>query len=544
MVAVVFACVVRWWVRTSDAWRRATLKLRKARRERDEAEASCRDLIVDELMRAEAGEPRLTSADVEMAGSAAAARSAVRVRAVRSGSTNSAAARAVRYVREFVLANPAIAARSGRPDHNAYDTVIEAFVWAEEAGVAGKPCPWVRARRRQDPSAARSAGAARALLERLGWSRGAMWVRSRGMERAWTVRDDSGSRLTPPIFAWELVEGFRLRAPRTPWELAGAAMAVLGATHAKRGGGVKLLKVGEVSRAGDSAVVVRARVKVKARASAAGQGASGARAATVVLRHWLIRKHVLPWLQWHERHASPGSALLFPSITAKRSPAPTPLGFEAEGKQWVEPLRQWSARQVHEWLNQFVPNLGPRAFHGFRAGNNRELRRSKEVHDVTRRALHERSLKPAIGSEAHYDETFAEDFAAATERLGQLRIERDDASGLLTVTATSASAGELDDWVPVKNPIALQAPTDGGHDSDSSSSEGSDDSGSGGNAVGDGGKETRAYNCGRCGVAVGARDYGFMCEVQTCTWGTCTTCHPGGARASLYCPEHDQHSER
>lgn len=498
---------------------------------------SCRDAVASELARAEAGEPMMTTDDLATHGSAEAASTTIRVRATRSSATNAAARRAVRQVREFLLANPTLAKHEGRPSHDAYDIVVEAFVFTEAAAAAGQPCPWRRARRPQDPSAARNAGSARALLQRLGWSRGAAWVRSKAMEDAWAVRDDGDSHVTSPIFTWELVEGLRLRPPRSPWELAGAAMAVLGTTHAKRGGGVKALKVGEVTQAAEDAVTVRARVRVKARAAATGKARGGG--SSVVLRHWLIKRHVIPWLQWHRRHGSPDSALLFPSITARRSPAPTALGFEAEAKQWVEPLRQWSTRQVHDWLSLFIPGLNGRGFHGFRAGNNRELRRWKgEVHDVTRRALHERSLKPAIGSEAHYDETFAEDFAEATERLGRLRIERDDDSGLLTVTATSESAGEIaSDWVSVARPIVLQPAGDDVSSSDTSSS--SQDADEGEEAVvGDGGAESREYRCGRCNTAVGPRDYGFMCEVEDCTWGTCTACHPGGLREPLYCPKH------
>lgn len=484
--------------------------------------------------------PRITPADGVAAGSTAAAAATVRVRATRAKSTSAAARRAVRQVREFAEANPPLAGGGGDPTHDTYDIVVEAFVFAEAAGKAGQPCPWTRARRPQDASAARAAGSARSLLEQLGWSRGGEWRRSRAMAVAWGVRDETDARQTEPIFTWELVNGLRLRRPVTPWEMAGAAMAVVGALHGKRGGGARKLKVGEVIGLDAESVRVAARTRGKLRARATGKAQANPKG--FVLRHWLVRHHLMPWLEWHQRHQTPGSGLLFPSITGKRSPKPTPLGFCAEGHQWVEPLRTWSDRQVRTWLQQFIPALGQRGFHGLRAGNNRELRRSRDVHDVTRRALHERSLKPLLGSEAHYDEPFAEDFAEATQCLGRLRIERDPATGLLSVTATSASAGERNDWVVVPRPVALTPAAAEGESSsdDSSSAGGSDSSGEAParDVVGEGDRATRKFDCGRCGARVGDKDYGFVCDVHGCNWGTCTTCHPGGTAAPLLCPGH------
>jgi len=312
-------------------------------------------------------------------------------------------------------------------------------------------------------------------------------------------------------------------------------MATTGALHAKRGGGVKAMKLDNMTIVAHNAVEVSVKRKDKGRTRASG--ATSGRDPPVVLRHWLITQHVIPWLQWHQEHRSPRSALLFPSITSRKSPKPSSLGFAAEGGQWVEPMRQWSPRAVEAWLSNFIPSLGGRRFHGLRAGNNRELRRWQDVHAITRRSLHGRSLKQVIGSEAHYDEPFAEDFATATERLGQLRIER-SRTGLLTVTATSASAGERDDWVPERNPITV--PELEADDDDSSTSSGDSESHNESDAacVGDGGRDTRTYKCGRCAAVVRPRDYGFMCDTAGCSWGTCTDCHPGGAAAPLYCPRH------
>ena len=518
----------------SAAWAILMQRLARAFQPADHHNPNTRSVLLDELAAAEAGRPRLTRVDTTATGSEEKAIATAHARTTRAASTTAAAARAVRDVREFVERNADLAGGRGEPTHDTYDIVIEAFIFVEAAAGAGGACPWRRARGPLQASAAKGAGTARALLERLGWSRGNAWTRSRAMEASWGVRDpDEGGGHTPPIFCWELVEGLRLRTPRSPWEMAGAAMATIGALHGKRGGGARRLKVGEATPAGEDAVAIATRVRVKKRALASKRGATKPRA--FVLRHWLIGAHVLPWLAWHRRQQSPPSALLFPSITERRSPRPTELGFQASG-QWVEPMREWSPRQVKTWLQQFVPNLGARAFHGFRAGNNRELRRWKEIHGITRRALHERSLKPLVGSEAHYDEPFAEDYAEATAVLGRMRIERNE-QGLLTVTATSASAGQYNDWTGVARPIVL--PQDApGTCSDGSSSDDDTESSDAENVVGEGGRESRRYNCGRCGVAVTGADYGFLCDTEGCHWGTCTSCHPGGLRATLRCPEH------
>ena len=534
---VCWGAVVGWWglvvAVAAQAWSWASSRWQRPGQ-------PVRDILLHELKLAEAGSPRVAPEDIFAAGSAAAAGAAVRTRATRAASTEASGRRAVRQVREFLERNPSLLARPGAASHDSYDMLVEAFVYAEEAGAEGQACPWIRARRPHDPSAARGAGAARGLLERLGWGRGSAWTRSRTMGKAWNVRDDADVVHTDPIFAWELVEGLRLRPPRTPWEMAGAALSVVGSLHGKRGGGAKKLKVGEVVVVAPDAVSVTANVRVKERVGASARRKR--RGKTFVLRHWLVRKHLLPWIEWHKRKASPASALLFPSITNRRSPQATALGFAAEG-QWVEPMRECSPRQVATWLEQFIPNLRGRGFHGWRAGNNMELRRQKEVHDVTRRALHERTLKPLLGSEAHYDEAFAEDFAEATEALGRLRIERGP-SGLLTVTATSQSAGEAQDWVGVARPITFAASAADMESSDDEGSSSDEDGGSTPEVVGDAGRSSRRYNCGRCGDAVGDRDYGFMCDAAGCAWGVCTSCHPGGARAQLLCPEHNGHGRR
>ena len=461
----------------------------------------------------------------------------IRVRATRAPRTVDGARRAVRMIREFVEANPSILKQSrGPPSHTTYDVVIEAFVFAEEAGSAAEACPWRRARRPQDVSAARQAGPARAALERLGWSRGATWSRAKAMAKTWGVNDPEDVRHYLPIFAWELVEGLRLSGPpRSPWEMCGVAMAVLSILGARRGGGAATIKVGEIAMTAEDAAEVAPRSRPKEHQARATKRPRR-QARPVMLQHWLVREYVAPWLQWHKRRKSPASALLFPCIYTAKPRAASGLGFSSEG-QWVEPLREWSPRQRAQLLRQYIPAIGERSFHGFRSGNQCELRRWKEVSAVTRRALHGRSLKHLIGSEAAYDEVFAEDYAQAVQRLGQMRIERTK-TGLLSVVATSASAGERPaDWTPVPGgPITF---TDREQQPAGAAGGGSEDSSeSGSEVVGEGGDDTRIINCGRCRRRLGARDYGYLCDTQGCAWGVCTTCHPGGARAELRCPEH------
>lgn len=526
-LAVLSACcsaVVRWFGNLVP----------EARRE------PTRDLVVEELRKAEVGIARVAEEEAEVVGREAMAHT-MRVRGTRAPRTQHAAGRALRMIREFVEANPGLMASArGTPSHVTYDTIVEAFVFAEEAGAAGDTCPWRRARRPQDASAARTAGAARAALERTGWSRGSTWSRARAMAKAWGVNDPEDVQHHRPIFVWELVEGLRLApAPKAPWELCGVAMAVVSALGARRGGGAAAVKVGEVAITGPDVVEVAPRARPKQHRERASRRPRR-QARPVVLRHWLIAAHVVPWIRWHQRKKSPPSALLFPRISRDRPRNASSLGFSAE-RQWVEPVQEWTPRQRKAILTQYVHNLGDRTFHGFRSGNQCELRRWPQVSAVTRRVLHERSVRHLIGSEAAYDEVFAEDFAEAVERLGQLRIERTPA-GLLSVVASSESAGRLPgDWKTIPGgPLTLpadeaqRAEAAAVADGTSSSGASSDDDA----VVGDGDRATRVFNCGRCGQRLAARDYGYLCDIRGCKWGTCTTCHPGGAKTELRCPKH------
>ena len=423
--------------------------------------------------------------------------------------------------------NTRLLAGSGSLSGDAFDTAIEAFVLAEASGQA-VPSPWTRARRPQDPSAARLAGALRSALERLGYVHGCTWSRSKGMARSLGVNDPEDVKHHPPVFTWEVAEGLRLAPPPAlPWELAGAALTVLGSISAKRKGACLNLLVGEVAEAGEDTVTVGARARPKHH-HARATGRPRRQPKPVALKHWLIGAYVTPWVRWHARHGSPPSALLFPAITQAPTRSASANGFKAEGGQWVEPSTKWSDRAVATALQKYVFRLGSRSFQGLRAGNNRELRRNTDISAIPRRSLHDRSLKPIIGSEEAYDAPFAEDFTSATEALGRMRIES-GVDGLLTVVATSASAGrDPSDWVIL--PTAARTPIPEEESSgpeDSSEGEEQEDQVAG-----------QAFDCGRCGAKVASTDYGWLCDVEACDWGACTSCHTGGARAPLRCPRH------
>jgi len=486
-----------------------------------------RDTIADRLRRAEQGVPLVSQADEASAGSAGAVRATMLARATRAPRTNAAAVRAIRELRNFLNVNPSLLSVPGAVAHRHWDILLEAFTFAEAAR-GTRACPWRRARRPQDPSVARLASTGRAYLERTGHAEPGPWARSKATATAFGVRDADDVRHHPPIFTWELVEGLRLRpAPSSPWEMAAAALLVIASLNARSKESATGLLLGEVEAAGAGEVIVSAapRAKVtRVRATRRPRLAS----RPVALRHWLVRKHLTPWILWHRRHGSPASALLFPAIYASKPRNHTSQGFLANG-QWIEPMRRWPDRAIGAAMEQYVHRLQGRTFHGFRAGNNRELRRRAEVSVVTRRRLHERTLRPVVGSEEAYDEPFAEDYASATEALGRLRIER-SRDGLLTVTATSASAGEdPKDWVAAA--VAAVAAPD---ETESSSDSDADDSGDEGVAA-----AGAQFDCQRCGRLVTRADYGWLCDEDGCDWGVCTRCHPGGARAPLRCPEHE-----
>ncbi len=332
---------------------------------------------------------------------------------------------------------------------------------------------------RQPPLAPirRQAGTIRAALERQGVAQvGAKWGRSKGCGEAVAPRADECSRgaTTPPIFVWELVEGLRLRPPKTVDEACGAAMLVMAAVGSKRPGAVKGLKVAGVMRKASDTVSLLSRARRKTERESAAKRRAVAK--PIRIKHWLVREYVLPWLEWHRRRQTPGSALLFPSVSsidAKGRFTRSDLGFKA-GRFWVEPMAPWSGRSVKALLDRFVYRCGGRTLQGFRVGNNIELRRRRaavkapdgEVEDVVRWRLHQRSLRAHMGSEASYTDVFGEDMENATVGLGRRRIER-DRDGEMSTTAFSVSAGEHDDWVPLTRPEKVGASAHVGGDSES-----------------------------------------------------------------------------
>ena len=508
-----------------------------------------RDVIADEIKLMERGIPRIVGEELAALGEDAAAMTA-RARATRAPRTSASAQGLAASLRRFVEANPRIL--SSRPptatsqplagEH--WDMLVEAWLLTR---CEPQSSPWrPEARATATASAAgggrdpKAGGTVRSLIDRLGYSRGTAWPRAKAMAKSLGVGDTEGVVHAEPVFAWEVAECLLRRPPTTLWESAAAAMVVLGTIAARRVSGACGLLVEQVTVTGPSAVTVAPRHRPKQMRERVGRRRTAAR--PVRIEHWMVQRYVIPWINWHARRKSAGNGYLFPSITQKARSRPSTLGFAAGNGMWVEPLRRWSSRAVRAAMERCVGDLGTRSYQGLRAGNNIELRRAKGVSMITRRSLHERSLKPVMGSEEAYVEIFAEDYCDATRELGKLRIER--RRDLLTVTATSESAGrDPADWTPTATGDA-QIVNVGGNDDDMSDAAVSggetddDDDDDGKDVVGDGGRETRILPCGRCGRVMGARDYGFLCDAPRCKWAACTDCHQGGTSQPLWCPRH------
>ena len=521
-----------------------------------------REGILQELAAMSEGRFMVSQREAELWGSAGAAAAAAQVRATRGDSTTAAARRCARQARAFLEANAGLLDVAGEPTADAYDILVDAWIVArcEPELSPWRTCPAMG--RGADP---RVAGTLRSGLERTGYARGATWERSRATARALGVNDPADAQHAIPIFVWELAEGILAAGIQTVWDQCAAALLTLTALGARRKGAATNLLVGQVRLVGECAVEVSPRQRPKQQRVRAG-GRPRRQRRPVIIYHWMIRDYVAPWIRGQTKRRSAASARLFPSIT-REAPrgAAAELGVRAGG-MWLHPGRSWSARQLQYACAKFVRECNGRSVQGFRSGNNIELRRRRDVvSDVTRRTLHERSVKELIQSEIAYDEVFAEDFAEATRLLGSLRIER-SVEGLLTVTATNATSGEDQrQWEPLAHPLAIRSDPksavagggdgpspDGGSVASGSgqttSSSSDDDSGdddssaaessTGDLVVGDGGPETRYLTCQRCSAAMGAEDYGFVCDEEGCTWGVCPSCHPGGARAPLRCPRH------
>ena len=489
--------------------------------------------MVQELEKALEGVPRVDAVELGLVGGRRHAAAAASARATRAPATEATARTGIRQLIRFIEANPRLLSTRAAVTGDAYDIAVEAWLFTRCGGDAS---PWCA--EGAGSGQARIGGTTRAILDRLNYSRGTTWSRAIAMAKALGAGDREDTVHHPPVFVWEIVEGLRARPPASLWDSAAAALVVLGALAARRKGGATKLLVEQVNQTGADTVSVAPRHRPKQRRQRVQ--ASRTEARTVAVGHWLVAEFVVPWLQWHAKRTGPGNGYLFPSIVAgARARVRTAVGYGVGSAWWVEPLRPWSPDAVKAAVNRYLLVQDGRTFQGLRVGNNIELLRSPAVvSTATRRTLHERSLRPLIGSETAYVESFAEDFECATRLLGQLRIARRP-DGLLSVLATSPSAGrDPSDWVvadparsePFRTPTGV---ADGsGDDSESG------DSAASGDVVGDGGRDTRVSTCGRCARRLGSRDYGFLCDHPACPWACCVDCHPGGANAPLLCPPH------
>ena len=444
------------------------------------------------------------------------------LRSHRAPRTNEAVAATCRSIRALLAANVGRATQAAASG-DAWDRVLEAWVVAR---VDPERSPWkVPAGWRSggyDAAATEKAAASwRAAMVRLRYAKEDSWPRSRSMGRGLGGVDAEGNHGKPPLFAWEVLRGLRLRPPASTWDRGAAALLTVGMLSASRRGNARRIILGNVTKLSDDSVSLRFTERPKP-ARDRQLVADGKHDRPLRLRHWAVRRYLLPWVEYLKGEGLHGTALLFPSMV-RVGPriVRTDVG-RLVGDLWCEPLREWSDRALVAAIGRFVESPANRTFQSLRVGNNIELRRSRDVSDVTRRLLHGRSVKDLIGSEIAYNEVLAEDLAGATARIGSLRIVRQP-DGLLSCTATSASAGETDDWVPIAGAVAFEALDQ----VDSSESESDPD-------------DTRVqYNCFRCGVVVRKSHHGYLCDHAGCASGTCVRCHPGGDASTLWCPRHD-----
>jgi hypothetical protein len=479
------------------------------------------------------GRPRVDESDWTMPAGAAAV--AARLRATRAPATERAARSALRQLEGFLRENTELAQRANRLTPTVWDAVMEAFLVAKVD--PPQPHGWRRPQGwgRVTPSTGGAAvGAAMSALSRLGYGP-VVWPRTRAMRRALGCDDPDDVVRVEPIFAWEVWRGVRSLGARgsrlSLWELAARALVVLGMVCGGRTGSVTRLLVEQVAETDDARVlvlrprVVRGQPAMREKQQHARASMRGRRGASVplTLEHWALDVAVRPWLAVLRRWRAVGTQYLFPSLVRQSGTGASSAGGRpVEGGLWMDPARPWSARAVRAALRLLLGTEEDRTWQGLRVGCNLELRRVG-AGDVTRRTLQGRSVRPQLGSEVAYVESFVEDCRSLTRRLGELRVER--VAGQLATTATSRSAAEEDDWqlVDVARPLSL--------DPVSSSSEGGEGSDSDPRVV-DG------QECGRCFRRLGVRDEGWCCDAAGCTWGVCLACHSGGRRAPLWCPRH------
>jgi hypothetical protein len=540
-VRAVVAWVAWLWVWGTGCWQRLRIwwtPRRVGAVATAAAPAGARVELLRVLAAAAAGTPAVDTAAAVVVGAAAAA-AAAQMRATRALRTDAGARGALRQVTAFVQANPALAVGVERVSDRVWDAVMEAFLTAKADPPTGHA--WRR------PSEWRSGGTPKGAsgatddavnaLRRLGYIGGVL-VRVGVARRALGCTDKEDVVHAPPIFAWRVCAGVRDTAAATVWDRCARALVALACLSAGRRGTATKLLLEQVTLTDDPDVVLlTARQRQKTQHERATRRPRRT-AQPVAIEHWLVRVAVVPWVRWLRDGGAAGTQYLFPSLVRRQvARAVTVNGRLVEGGLWLEPMRPWSARAIAAALALVLGATGE-AFHGLRAGNNIELRRHRDkaagggaVEDVTRRALHGRSVRDLIGSEVAYSETFLEDFRAATRVLGGLRIER--VAGGLCTTGRSASRGEHIDWqrcaaVVVPEADLVLAPSEG----DSSGEEEDED------AVGDGTSFSGSVDCGRCGRHLFRRDHGFMCDSLGCTWGVCPPCHPAGTRGALLCPVH------
>ena len=445
------------------------------------------------------------------------------LRTHRAPRTVASVATTCRSIESFIVAN-GDRSRQAAACRDAWDRILEAWIVARvDPGRSrwNRPDAW---RPRYDADATDKAAASwRAAMVRLRYAADA-WPRSRSMAQAMASGPNEQSRRqTPPLFAWEILTGLRTRPPTSTWERGAAALLTVGMLSAGRRGNARRILLGNVTPVAEDAVsvVYADRPKpVRDRQVVA----AGSHHRPVRLKHWSVRQHLIPWVDFLRKCGIHGTALLFPSLV-RVGPriVRTAVGRSVDGL-WCEPLRAWSDRALLAAIRRFVKDPSDRTFQSIRVGNNIELRRARDVRDVTRRTLHGRTVKDLIGSEVAYHEVLAEDLEDATSRLGRLCIRRQP-DGLLSCTATSASACEKDDWVATPGAAAFEAQVE--LESSDESEMDSDD--------------TRVqYDCFRCGTTVRRSHHGFMCDSPGCANGTCVRCHPAGDAGALWCPRHDR----
>lgn len=544
--------------------------------------------------------------------SAEAAEAQARVRAFRDGKTTQAHRAALTRLHRFLEVNKefgpgaASAGTGGVPAVALWDAAMEAFVTAlvaprVEGHIWVRPKGWPADCSPQQ--AARVQGAAAAGLARLGWlPAGATLTHTMATRQSLGCNDAEDVDRVDMIFPWEIIDAAdRGAGAGTAWHAAARALLVTAVVLGSRPGAAAALLLGHVRLTADERVVVVKRVGFRHKQQRARATRRGRRTApAITLEHRAIAAHLVPWIRWLRKQGARDSQLLFPSLVRQiYARARTVNGKAVDGGLWMEPLREWSSRQMVAALDAV---LGPegrsgRTMQGIRSGANVELRRlgpslapgTTAVSDVIRRTMQGRSLKPVLGSEAAYVEPLAEDTRAACRQLGSLRICR-DRDGVLSLTAvrdagdpharwtearrggaagSSAGAGSWgrDGGAAVGVAAAVARVTDSdsssdeSEDSDSSSLDGSssddsDSSSAESSGCDDGcgatslssarSKKLRSPRavlggkCGRCGIRIGKRDHGWRCDQDGCTWTVCPMCHRGGARGALRCPKHQR----